>query len=271
MILMQKFLTLEGKVSNWKVFFQLIRRDLIVFKREFKTKFIDTTFLFFTNVMAFGYFLQQEGAHEGYAAFFVVGAIASFGFVEIVGKVGVQLADMHGDKTILHTLVMPIRSNMVFYYYATAWAITSMILSALLFPIGKILVFTEWHWEAITWWKVVPMFITANFFFGFFALWLTGVIKDMTSLNSLWLRYIAPMWMFGGYVYSWQSAYDLSHLVGYISLINPMIYVMEGMRAAALGQEGYLSYWACLGMLWVFVVACAMHATKRLRRKLDCV
>ena len=36
------------------------------------------------------------------------------------------------------------------------------------------------------------------------------------------------MWMFGGYVYSWQSAYALNHAVGYISLINPMIYVMEG-------------------------------------------
>jgi len=34
----------------------------------------------------------------GYAAFFVVGAIASFGFVEIVGKVGVQLADSRSPR-----------------------------------------------------------------------------------------------------------------------------------------------------------------------------
>ena len=106
-------------MSSWTTFFQLIRRDLIAFKRGFRKKFIDTAILFFTNVMAFGYFLQQEGAHEGYAAFFVVGAIASFGFVEIVGKVGVQLADMGGDRTIFHTLVMPIRSNMVFLLYGT--------------------------------------------------------------------------------------------------------------------------------------------------------
>ncbi len=271
MIPRQKFLIQVQVMSSWIVFFQLIRRDLIAFKREFRTKFIDTALLFFTNVMAFGYFLQQEGAHEGYAAFFVVGAIASFGFVEIVGKVGVQLADMGGDKTIFHTLVMPITSNRVFLYIATSWAITSMILSVLLFPLGKLLVFTEWHWGAISFWRAAVMFITANLFFGTFALWLTSVIKGMTSLNSLWLRYIAPMWMFGGYVYSWQSAYDLSHMVGYISLINPMIYVMEGMRAAALGQEGYLPFWLCLGMLWVFIVACTIHATKRLRHRLDCI
>ena len=258
-------------MREWCVFFQLIRRDLIAFMRNFRTKLIDTLFIFVTNVLVFGYFLQQEGTPAGYAAFFVVGAIASFGFIEIVGKVGIQLADIYGDKTILHTLIMPIRSNRVFCYIAITWAFTSMILSAILFPIGKLLVFTEWHWVAITWWKVVPMFITANLFFGFFALWLTAIIKDMTGFTSLWLRYIAPMWMFGGYVYSWKAAYDVSPLIGYISLVNPMIYIMEGMRAAALGQEGFLPYSACFCILWVFIIAFALHAVKRLKKKLDAI
>jgi ABC-2 type transport system permease protein len=258
-------------MNNFSVFFQLLRRDLTIFGREFCVKFIDTFCLFFTNVMAFGYFLQQEGMHTGYAAFFVVGAIASFGFVEIVGKVGIFLADMGGDRTIFHTLVMPIRSNMVFLYMGVGWAVTSMMLSAPLFPIGKLLVFNEWDLSRLSYFRVILMFITANLFFGFFALWLSSVIKDMTSLNSLWLRYIAPMWMFGGYVYSWESAYNLNYIVGYISLINPMIYVMEGMRAAALGQDGYLPFWFSFGMLWLFIIACGMHAMRRLRRKLDCI
>jgi ABC-2 type transport system permease protein len=271
MIQMLKFL-IRGQVMNkWMVFFQLIKRDLTVFKRDFRTKCIDTVFLFFTNVMAFGYLLQQEGAHSGYAAFFVVGAIASFGFIEIVGKVGLLLADMDGDKTILHTLGMPMSSNMVFCYFAASWALTSMVLSAILFPIGKLLVFTEWNWHTISSWRVILIFISANLFFGTFAFWLSSMIKNMTNLNSLWLRYIAPMWMFGGYVYSWKSAFDLSPLVGYISLINPMIYVMEGMRAAALGQSGYLPFWLCLSMLWVFIILCMTHGAKRMRKKLDCI
>lgn len=258
-------------MSSWTVFFQLIRRDLSVFGRDFWRKFIDTSSLFITNVLAFGYFLQQEGAHEGYAAFFVVGAIASFGFIEIVGKVGIQLADMDGDRTIFHTLVMPIRSRMVFYYMGLSWAITSILMSILLFPLGKLLVYTEWNFAEVSWWRLAIMFVTANLFFGYFALWLTGILKNMTDLNRLWLRYIAPMWMFGGYVYSWQSAYDLNPVIGYVSLINPMIYVMEGMRAAALGQEGYLPYWVSVGMLWGFIGLCSWHANRRLKQKLDCI
>lgn len=258
-------------MNSWPVFFQLLRKDLTVFRRSFWKKFVDTSILFITNVLAFGYFLQQEGAHQGYAAFFVVGAIASFGFVEIVGKVGIQLADMGGDRTIFHTLVMPIHSKMVFYYMGMSWAMTSILMSILLFPLGKLLVFTEWNLAGISWWRLIVMFITANLFFGYFALWLTGILKNMTDLNQLWLRYIAPMWMFGGYVYSWQSAYDLSPVVGYISLINPMIYVMEGMRSAALGQTGYLPFWTSMLMLWVFIIACSFHANRRLKKKLDCI
>ena len=178
---------------------------------------------------------------------------------------------MGGDRTIFHTLVMPIRSNMVFLYMGLSWAITSVLLSILLFPLGKLLVFTEWNLDTVSWWRLVILFISANLFFGYFALWLTSVIKSMTDLNSLWLRYIAPMWMFGGYVYSWQSAYALNHAVGYISLINPMIYVMEGMRAAALGQEGYLPFWVSVVMLWAFIGGCIWHGTRRLKKRLDCI
>ena len=172
-------------MNSWPVFFQLIRKDLTVFRRSFWKKFVDTAILFITSVLAFGYFLQQEGAHEGYAAFFAVGAIASFGFVEIVGKVGIQLADMGGDRTIFHTLVMPIHSRMVFYYMGMSWAMTSILMSMLLFPLGKFLVFTEWNLEGISWWRLTVMFITANLFLGFVY---TMLLKGKPNYIMYYLR-----------------------------------------------------------------------------------
>lgn len=251
------------------VFFQLLRKDLIVFYRQLHTKLIDTVILFFTNVMSFGYLLPSAG--ESYTAFFAVGAIASFGFIGIVGKVGLLLADMEGDRKISHTLAMPMTTSMTFCYIAISWALTSCIMSAILFPIGKAFVFSRWNWEMISVWRVVFILITSNLFFGFFALWLSGVVKGMVSLNSLWLRYIAPMWLFGGYVYSWSSLFDTSHLLGYITLLNPMIYVMEGVRSAALDSKEYLPFWLSASMLWFFILLCGLHAIKKLKQKLDCI
>ena len=254
--------------TSWQVFSQLLRRDLFAFKREYPSKFIYTLFLFFTNVMVFCYFLPQEGLPKEYAPFFLVGAIASFGFVEVVGKVSVFMADLQGDRTISHTLVMPIPSWVVFCYIGIFWALTSALIAIFLFPIGKLFLFTEFDLSLISYSRLIPMFITINIFFGFFALWLASVIKDMGSINSLWLRYIVPLWMFGAYAYSWEASYQLSPTVAYFTLINPMVYVMEGMRAAALGQAGYLPYWVCQTALWAFIFACTLHAIRRLKRRI---
>jgi len=258
-------------MNRWIVFFELIKQDLIIFKRECVTKYIDTIILFITNVVGFGYFMQLEGATEGYAAFFAIGAIASFGFIDIVAKVALRLADIYGERTINHILAMPISSSMFFYYIGISWAMSSILLSAPLFIIGKLLVFKQLTLSALSIPKLITIFVTANLFFGFFAFWLTGIMKGMTNLSSLWLRYIAPMWLLGGYTYSWESLMQMSHPLGYISLINPMIYVMEGMRAAVLGQEGYLPFWLTLVMLWLFIFICKTHGSFCLKRKLDCL
>ncbi|WP_420421972.1 hypothetical protein [Simkania sp.] len=257
--------------ASYHVCKQLLKKDMLAFKREYPTKLFDTFCLFFTIVIVFCYFMPQEGVHEGYASFFLIGAIASFGFVEIVGKVGALMADLQGDCAISHTLIMPIRSEMVFIYIGLQWAITSALLSIFLFPLGKLLLFKGFDLSLISYPRLIFMFVTINLFFGYFALWLTSVIKDVSGLTSLWLRYINPIWMFGAYFYSWEAAYALSPVIGAVSLINPMVYVMEGMRAAALGQAGYLPYWLCQVMLWGFIIACTWHAIRRMKKRLDCV
>lgn len=253
------------------VFMQLIKRDLLAFKREFRPKFLDTCILFFTNIMVFCYFMPKEGIREDYGVFFLVGAIASFGFIEIVGKVGTFVGDMQGDRSISHTLIMPIHSKWIFWNIAVSWAITSSLLSILLFPLGKLFLWHEFDLTKISYIRLIPMFITSNLFFGCFALWLASVIKDLSGLNGLWLRYIAPLWMFGAYFYSWHTAFALNPVIGYLSFIDPMVYVMEGMRAAALGPKGYLPFFVSFLALWAFIIVCALHACHRLKKRLDCV
>ncbi len=254
-----------------KVFLQLLRRDLTIFRREYFSKFIDTVIIFTNNVLIFGYFMQGQGLSASYGPFLLVAAIGSFGLIEIVGKVGLFLNDLEGDRAISQLLIMPIRSELVFIYMGVFWAISSMALAAILFPIGKLLLWTHFDLAAISYIRLVAIFLTGSLFFGSFALWLSSVIPGISSLNTLWLRYIVPLWMFGTYFFSWETAYDLSPIIGSVLLINPLVYVIEGMRAACLGQAGYLPYWVSLLALWGFIFACTAHAIKRLKRILDCV
>lgn len=256
---------------NNTVFFHLLWRDLTVFRREYIGKLIDTLILFITVILVFGTFMSGEGLSSSYGPFILLGAIGSFGLIEVVGKIGLFMSDIEGERAISQILIMPIRSNWVFVYKIVFWALSSMLLSVVLFFVGKLFFWERFDLSKISYIRLIPIYLTANIFFGAFALWLTSILRGMSDLNSLWQRFIAPMWMFGAYFFRWESAYTINHIFGIILLANPMTYVMEGTRAAALGQEGFLPYWVCLVVLWVFIFACATQGIKRLKRKLDCV
>lgn len=242
-----------------------------VFKEEFWGKLIDTSLLLFTTVVIFGYFLPSYGLKTDYGPFLLIGVIAGFGFFEVIGKVSTMIADLEGDRTILYTLTLPIPSWLVFVYIGVSWSISSSILSLLMFPLGKLLLFSQFDLMKISLSKLPLIFIVSNLFFGFFALWLVAVLKKMRNLSHLFVRVVNPMYSFGGWWYSWFAIYNISSILGCLHLINPLLYVMEGMRAATLGQEGYLPFWFSLSGLTLFTVGFAWDAIRRLQKRLDCI
>jgi ABC-2 type transport system permease protein len=251
--------------------YYLIQRDLRIFKKAFWGKLIDTSLLLFTTVIIFGYFLPSYGLKNDYGPFLLIGVIAGFGFFEVMGKVSVMIADLEGDRTILYTLTLPIPSWLVFAYFAISWAILSSIMSLLMFPLGKILLFSQFDLSKINYLQLPLIFLMSNLFFGFFALWLVAVLKKMSNLSHLFVRVINPMYSFGGWWYSWMAIDHISPILGIVHLINPLLYVMEGMRAATLGQEGYIPFWLSLLGLAFFTSLLAWDAIRRLQNRLDCV
>ena len=255
----------------FNVMWQMLKRDLLIFKRDFFGKFIDTFLIFLTSIIVFAYFMPSEGLSFSYGPFLLIGCIASFGLFEVVGKVSLLMADIDGERNINYSLTLPITSRALFCYTAIYWSLTSFLLTLFLFPIGKLLLFERFDLSAINILKLIPIYITMNLFFGFFSLWLGAIIKSISGIASLFMRFINPIWMFGAYFYSWKALESYSPVIAKISLINPMVYIMEGMRAACLGQEGYLPYWSCLAALWIFILALSWHASKKMKKKLDCV
>ncbi len=248
-----------------------MRRDFAQFWRTYPGKFFDTCFLFFTNVVVFAYFMPKLGVPSTYGTFILIGAITSFGLFDTVGQVGEVIFDIEGDKTIAFILSLPIPSSVVFGQLAVKWAMSNLLLCTPLFLVGKLILWNSFELDKITLWQIFLIFPTVSLFFGVFGLWLSGVIQKIQSISSLFLRFINPIFMFGGYFFTWQSSLELSPYIAYPILINPMIYAMEGMRAACLGQQGYLPFWVCLLALWVYIIVLGTHGISKLRKRLDCI
>lgn len=250
---------------------ELLRRDLLQLKRSFWSKFFDIGFVFFTNLVVFAYFMPQNALGENYGSFILIGSLASFGLFETVGKVYSLISDIDGDRTISYTLTLPIPSWLVFAYIGIYWTINSILVTLLLLPLGKLILFKEFDLSLINWPQYIVMYLSIYVFFGFFSLWMAALLKKMGDVEHLWIRVINPLFMFGAFFYTWNTLNSFSPILSYISLANPMVYAMEGLRAASLGEGVYLPFWACLLFLWTFTIACALHAIYCLRKRLDCV
>ncbi len=258
-------------MNKLSVLKELLRRDLLRYKREFWGKLIDTASLLLTNLIVFGYLMSQYGLGGSYGPFMLISAIASFGFFDIVSKVSDLISDIEGEKTISYTLTLPIPSWLVFFYIGIWWSINSILITIFLFPLGKLILFNAFDLSQISFVRLVIMYISSNLFYGFFSLWLTSLLKNMGGVGYLWVRVINPILMFGAYFYSWHAVYAVSPAFAFADLINPLVYIMEGMRAAALGQEGFLSFWICLPVIWMFTLFFGWQGTRRLQNRLDCV
>ena len=80
-----------------------------------------------------------------------------------------------------------------------------------------------------------------------------------------------PLYMFGGYFYSWDSIRQISPVLAGMNLCNPLLYVMEGMHVVFMGQKDFLPFWICVITICVFVLFFAWDGIRRLKKRLDCV
>ncbi|MCP5470160.1 MAG: ABC transporter permease [Chlamydiales bacterium] len=253
------------------VIWQLLRRDLTIFLRDYPGKFFNSFMLFFTTAMVFGYFIPGLSTGGTFGPFIVLSAIGLFGLFEVIGRVIVLLNDIEGARTIKQSLLYPVPSEWIFIYTACSWALYTMLISAPLLVFAKLFLWNQFSFGTIHWGKFVLIFLSANLFHGFFALWLTSVLKASKQMDSIYFRVVNPLFMFGAYFYPWATLFDVAPWLGYLVLVNPMVYISEAFHAAGVGQEGFLPYWSCIGVLWLFILALGTHAVRKLKRRLDCV
>ncbi|MBN1915217.1 MAG: ABC transporter permease [Parachlamydiales bacterium] len=256
--------------SQWKCFYALTQRELKLFFQQFFSRLIDEIVVLASWVLVFGYLMAESGLTKDFGTFIMAGAIASFGLWETTSRATFFAQDI-SDETINNFLILPLSSTWVFVSTAIAWAIGTSTLILMLLPIGKILLWNSFSIAHVSWWKFFFIFISGNLFYGVFALFISSLISTLRNTSWLWTRVINPLYMFCGFFYTWQSAYNVSHWIGYFNLLNPILYIVEGTKGTMFGPEGYLPFWICLTAIWLWIGIFGTLAIYRLKKRTHCL
>ncbi len=248
---------------------ELIRADLAVFKQTFFNKLIDISIWVVLTIIVTGYVMPFFGLTHDFGVFQLCGIIAAAGLFELYTSAIELVSDFEGDRIINYNLTLPIPSWMAIISKAAYYFIIYVTLTLLMFPLGKICLWNQLDLTQINYFKFLVIVIFQCIFYACFVLWAASIIANMSKLGSIWSRFIFPMWFMGGFQFSWLALYKAIPLLAYINILNPMIYITEAMRAAVLGQSGYINFYICLLAITFYSLTCFTLGMRNLKKRLD--
>ncbi len=250
---------------------QLLRTDFKIFKQTIVDKIIDMCIWVTMISFVFGYLMPQFGVSDTFINLQVAGMVASGAMFGLFPNVVELVSDFEGDQIVSFYSTLPIPTWLVFVRFFIFFALSGMVMVPVVLPMAKIVLGSLIDLSAIHLGKCALIVMLTNFMYGALTLFLVSFVPSIQRVGSVWMRFIYPMWMLGGFQFSWQVLYKVFPYIAYADLCNPMIYIMEGNKVALLGQAGFLPFWYCVAALLFFIVVAMIFAIRRLKRRLDFV
>jgi hypothetical protein len=258
-------------LSTAELFFKLLMTKLIIARHQIMGKLLNVSIWSFCTLVIFGHVMPAMGMPAGFAIVQFAGVLGSAGMFENYGNIATIIMDIAGERSIGYYLTLPVRPWVILLSTASSYALVGIALTIAMIPLGKLILFSSLSLATVAWGKLLTIIILGNLFYGMLAIAIAGHVGEVSKIGNVWSRFIFPLWFFGGFQFNWQAMNKASALCSYAILANPMLYVMEGLKIAVLGQEGHLPWIACLGALTAMTIICWLLAYNRMKKRLDFV
>jgi ABC-2 type transport system permease protein len=241
--------TPRGSVSAASVFLALVRRDIRVTRRELPFFLVRTIMQPVLFIIVFGFLLPKMGfVRSGYTTALLPGILAVSLALSAVQAVSLPMVQDFGwTREIEDRLLAPIPTRLVAVEKLVVGSIQGMIAALVVLPIarlvmGPIIGLTFGHGI-----EVVGMTLLGAAVFSALGL-VMGTSISPQQIGFMFSLIIAPMLMFGCAYYPWRGL-DRVPVFKYAVLINPLVYVAEGMRAVLTPDVPHMSVLVATGAL----------------------
>ena len=214
------------------IFGALLRRDVVVARRELPFFLLRVTLQPLLVVFVFGLVLPKMGFMKaGYTGALLPGVLAiSITLSSVMAVAFPMIVEFGVTGEIEDRLLAPIGMRYVATAKIVGGVAQGMIAALFLLPIARLIIgpiegFTVSHFGL-----VMLMTILGAAAFSTFGLWL-GTVVNPQQIGAMFGIFLTPLIFFGCTYYPWQGLSVLP-VMKYLVLLNPLVYVSEGMRAA---------------------------------------
>ena len=241
--------TAIASVAPSRVFCALLLRDVTVARRELPYFLVRTTLQPLLFVIVFGFLLPRMGLiPRGYTTTMLPGILAlslTFSAVQSVALPMVQ--DFGWTKEIEDRLLSPVAIELVAGEKIVAGLLQGIVASIFVLPMARLIMGPI---PGLTFSRIGTLLLVTTLggaAFSAIGLFLGTAIAPQ-QIGLMFSVILAPMIMFGCTYYPWKGL-DRVPVLKYLVLVNPLVYVAEGMRAALTPAVAHMPLAAILAAL----------------------
>ena len=232
-------------------------RDFRVLRREWMPFMLRTVMNPVLSVFVFTYVLPRTGQHLPVAAgagnmatVLVPGLVAVAMVFTSIAAVALPLSiELGATREIEDRVMAPVPLATVPLAKVAFGAFQGALAGAVVFPIITALPVTEVHIHVASWPTLIVMGILASWTAAALGLFLGTVVRPQ-HIGLMFAVILTPLMFLGCVYYPWASLSAIPWLQVLV-LINPLVYMSEGLRIALTPDVPHLPTVAAAGMLFV--------------------
>jgi ABC-2 type transport system permease protein len=242
-----------------KTFAAMMAREFRVLGRNAPSTFIRAVLQPLLFAFVFAYVLPKIGSGFSVAPSSSAGGDINFATILVPGLMGSMflmqgmfgttmplIMEFSWQRTIEDRALAPVPIRVLAIQKITAGAIQAFIGAAIVFPV------VYWvhapgqgpHIHVSNWFLLAAVMVFAATLTASLGLWL-GTVVDPRKIQMLFAVILLPITMLGCVYYPW-SALHVIRWLQIVTLINPMVYMTEGLRAALTPSIGHMALWAIM-------------------------
>ena len=238
-------------VSFWTIFGALLRRDMRVARKELHFFLLRTTMQPLLFLIVFGYLLPRMGfVRGGYQSALLPGILAVSLCTSAIQSVALPMVQDFGwTREIEDRLLAPVPTWVVAAEKIVSGVLQGVIAALFVLPIARLIMGPIAHLTFTNLGGVAVVTVLGATAFSALGMWLgTGIAPQQIGL--MFSVIIAPMLFFGCAYYPWRGL-DAVPAMKWLVLLNPLVYVAEGMRGALTPEVPHMPLPVSIGALLV--------------------
>jgi ABC-2 type transport system permease protein len=243
----------ERIVAPSKVFLALLRRDVTVARKELPFFLVRTIMQPLLFIIVFGALLPRMGfVGAAYRAALLPGILAISLTMSAIQAVALpMMQDFGWTKEIEDRLLAPVPTRVVAAEKIVAAVIQALIAAIVVLPIARLIMGPIPNLSFANGWAILVIALLGATAFSSLGMWLGTAISPQ-QIGLMFSVIVAPMIFFGCAYYPWRGL-DKVPVVKYLVLLNPLVYVAEGLRGVMTPDTPHMS----LGVVIVALILLA--------------